>query len=190
MTPRVVPFPRLLEPSQERLWNALTGAARRWIRLSREEARALGLSLPQLSLLGALRTRGPLPVSQWVEMIGSTPSAATGLLDRLESEGYVARARGGRDRRQVLISLTPRGRRLAERMESQLRHRWRVYSEGVPPAQLEAAATVLEQIVGRMDPADPCASSHGPGAPTARPGPARRASAPLRAARFRRPGAS
>lgn len=125
---------------------------RAWTRSAREEARTVGLSWAQLSLLGALEEDGTIPVSRWIEMTGSSPSAATGLLDGLASDGHIARSRSGRDRRQVLVSLKPKGRRLARRLRGRLRQRWRASCAGMPWAQLDAATTALERIVPRMLP--------------------------------------
>lgn len=158
-TPILRPAPTSAE---ERLWAAVTQVTREWVRLAKEEARTLGLSLPQLMLLGTLRDVGTVPVARWADMIGSSPSAATGLLDRLESEGYVARAHGGQDRRQVLVSLTPKGRRLGERLKGEFRDRWRVLSEGLSTDQLDRASEVLERIVSRMEPSADCASAAAP----------------------------
>ncbi len=139
------------ESVEEQLWNSVSRLTRGWLRLAREEARSLGLSLPQLVLLGLLRESGTVPVSRWAEAIGSSPSAATGLLDRLESEGYVSRAHGGSDRRQVLVALTPNGRKLADRLTSEVRRRWRSYLARIPADQLRAAGPILERFAEDMD---------------------------------------
>jgi DNA-binding MarR family transcriptional regulator len=41
------------------------------------------------------------------------------LIDRMESRGYVRRTRGREDRRQVLVSLQPRGEKLLEQVVEQ-----------------------------------------------------------------------
>jgi DNA-binding MarR family transcriptional regulator len=51
-------------------------------------------------------------------MVGLTPSGAVRLVDRLAVDGLVAR-RPGKDARTVALSLTPRGRRTARRIQSQ-----------------------------------------------------------------------
>ena len=40
-------------------------------------------------------------------------------MDRLESHGYVRRSRGKEDRREVLVSLLPKGQRVLERVVQQ-----------------------------------------------------------------------
>lgn len=128
----------------------VSGLTRGWIRLAREEARRLGLSLPQLFLLNGLRDAGPIPVTRWSEMIGASPSATTGLLDSLESAGYLVRSHASTDRRQVLISLTARGHRLADRLRADSRKRWAGFCREIPTSDLDAASVTLGRIVTRM----------------------------------------
>jgi len=125
------------------------------MRLGREEARALGLSLPQAILLRSLRETGPTPVTHWVGVAGVSPSTATSLLDGLEAEGYIVRTHDRSDRRQVLISLTNAGRRVSERLMEEFRRRWVAFCEEIPSARLDSAAVTLERIAGRMASAVP-----------------------------------
>ncbi len=71
-----------------------------------------GLSLQQLRLLYVLRDASPLTASELARRLGVTPSTLTGLLDRLEREGYVGRTRDTADRRQVFPALTDPGRQV------------------------------------------------------------------------------
>ena len=134
----------------ERLAEGVSRLARGWMRLGREGARNLGLSAPQLFLLNGLREMGSVPVLRWVDEMGASPSAMTGLLDGLESAGFVSRSHGVEDRRQVLVSLTPSGRRLADRLQSEFRVRWKQYCEGIPGRDLDRVSETLERITSRM----------------------------------------
>ena len=107
----------------------------------------MGLSLPQLFLIGGLKETGPIPVSRWVELVGSSPSAATGLLDGLEAAGFLARSHDPLDRRQVLIALTPQGQRLSFRLYTEMRRSFTAYCDGIPGDELRAAAATLERVV-------------------------------------------
>ncbi|HZY69665.1 MAG TPA: MarR family transcriptional regulator [Thermoplasmata archaeon] len=136
----------------DRLSETVGQVARGWIRIGREEARRLGLSLPQLFLLRGLRELGPFPASRWVDLMGSSPSALTGLLDGLESGGYIQRTHDREDRRQVLVSLSSKGRALADSLKEEFQARWRTYCSGIAPSRLETAADVLGVILERMGP--------------------------------------
>ncbi len=69
-----------------------------------------GISLGHLQILWVLQEHGPLPVSRLADWLGIGVPNATGLLDRMEQRGLVARERGGDDRRVVLASMTDAGR--------------------------------------------------------------------------------
>lgn len=69
-----------------------------------------GITLAELRAVRILRDLGQVPISRFADALGISRSTATGLVDRLEERGLVAREPGTHDRRVVLISTTPRGR--------------------------------------------------------------------------------
>ncbi|MGI0151234.1 MAG: MarR family winged helix-turn-helix transcriptional regulator [Thermoplasmata archaeon] len=144
--------PRAELPPPERLRETIAQIVRGWMRLGREEARSFGLSLPQLLLLRALIELGEIPASRWAELVGAAPSTASGLLDGLEDAGFVRRTHGTRDRRQVLVSLTPQGRRVAQRLRQNLRREWTGYCRGLSSRELDGASTTLERVLAEMSP--------------------------------------
>jgi MarR family transcriptional regulator, lower aerobic nicotinate degradation pathway regulator len=75
-------------------------------------ARELDLSITQIRLLGVLRDRTPT-MNELAGLLGLDKSSVTGLVDRAERRGLVARAPSATDRRAVLVRLTDRGRSLA-----------------------------------------------------------------------------
>lgn len=77
---------------------------------------SLGLSLPKLAALRALSAAGEsLPLGQLAERLSCVKSNITQLVDRLEADGFVARAADPNDRRARLAVLTPKGRQAAEK---------------------------------------------------------------------------
>jgi DNA-binding MarR family transcriptional regulator len=58
----------------------------------------------------------PLSHSQLAELLGVTKGSITGLVDGLEQDGYVKREDRGDDRRLRLISLTPAGLELVDKV--------------------------------------------------------------------------
>jgi DNA-binding MarR family transcriptional regulator len=67
-----------------------------------------------LVLLSFSRT-GSLPLSKVGERLMVHPTSVTNLVDRLEAQGLVARAVDPTDRRRILASLTPEGKRVLKR---------------------------------------------------------------------------
>ena len=71
---------------------------------------AQALSPPQLWFLRRLHHAGaPQPISFFADGVISNRSNATQMIDRLQSEGLVARAKNPNDRRSVLVELSNSG---------------------------------------------------------------------------------
>ena len=85
-------------------------------------AREAGLEPQQYLLLLAIRGLAPeVPpkIQTFAERLALKHHSAVELVDRLEQRGLVRRARNKEDRRQVLVSLLPRGEKLLERVVQQ-----------------------------------------------------------------------
>ncbi|MGI9083828.1 MAG: MarR family winged helix-turn-helix transcriptional regulator [Aeromicrobium sp.] len=67
-----------------------------------------------LVLLAFSRT-GSLPLSKVGERLMVHPTSVTNLIDRLEAQGLVTRTTDAADRRRILASLTPAGKRVLKR---------------------------------------------------------------------------
>lgn len=75
----------------------------------------LGLTYPQYLVMLVLWERGEQTVSEIGARVFLDSPTLTPLLKRLEAAGVVARNRSGADERQVLVSLTAKGKGLRER---------------------------------------------------------------------------
>lgn len=86
-------------------------------RLTKQAAREVGLTGPQLTVIKLLDTFGDLSLSSLSERIRAQNSTVTGIIDRMEREGLVLRERSTSDRRVVYIRLTEKGRRVSSDIE-------------------------------------------------------------------------
>jgi DNA-binding MarR family transcriptional regulator len=75
-------------------------------RLGNEPWLDLDLTMKQLKVLLVLDALGPCRPSVIASAIGASPANATGVLDRLESAGYIARQPDPADRRALLVHPT------------------------------------------------------------------------------------
>ncbi|MGI6033430.1 MAG: MarR family winged helix-turn-helix transcriptional regulator [Coriobacteriales bacterium] len=64
-----------------------------------------------LSLLGR---NGPMPQPRLLEALGVAPATLSELLSKLEGKGLVKRTKSEKDRRVVMVALSPKGTRKAE----------------------------------------------------------------------------
>ncbi len=81
-------------------------------KLYRKLLKKLGLTYPQYLVLLVLWERDDLTVSQIGEPLFLDSATLTPLLKRMEIMGLIERNRAKEDERQVLVSLTTRGREL------------------------------------------------------------------------------
>jgi DNA-binding MarR family transcriptional regulator len=82
-------------------------------RFDQAVADALGLNRTDLRCVDVVDREGPVPAGRLAEATGLTTAAITTVLDRLERAGYARRVRDPKDRRRVLVELTPAVRRAA-----------------------------------------------------------------------------
>lgn len=85
-------------------------------------ARSAGLEPQQYLLLLAIRglpAGAPAKIQALADSLLIKHHSTVELVDRLEEHGYVRRTRSKEDRRQVLVSLLPKGQRVLERVVQQ-----------------------------------------------------------------------
>ncbi|OGU06560.1 MAG: hypothetical protein A2W29_10145 [Gemmatimonadetes bacterium RBG_16_66_8] len=96
---------------------AITRLYQRFNALQRGEKRCFGVTMSQCVALELLHQEGPQTVCALAEGLGLDTSTVTRVVDILVRDGLLRRARDEkRDRRRVFVSLTERGRRLAEKL--------------------------------------------------------------------------
>ena len=67
----------------------------------------LGINRTDLRCLNIVDNEGSMTAGRLAERSGLTTAAVTSVLDRLERAGYARRVREQKDRRQVIVELTP-----------------------------------------------------------------------------------
>jgi DNA-binding MarR family transcriptional regulator len=95
---------------------------RRFLQEGDITAKQAGLEPQQYLLLLAIRGLPPgteATISALAERLSLRHHSTVELIDRMEAHGYVRRVRGREDRRQVLVSLQPRGAKLLEKVVEQ-----------------------------------------------------------------------
>src|ERR1700681_3133984 len=106
-----------------------------------------GLSATQYNVLRILRgagTEGLACREVGCRMISRDPDI-TRLLDRMESRGLIARARGGRDRRIVKTRITAEGLRVLEELDAPVQELPRRQLHHLPAKDLRQLSRLLER---------------------------------------------
>jgi len=108
-----------------------------------------GLSGPQLLCLKQLE-KGDLLSGALAKGMSLSPATVTGILDRLEARKLVARKRQVDDKRTVVVSLTPAGRKLARQAPPPLQESFLFRLRALPEAEQAQIARTLKKLVAMM----------------------------------------
>jgi DNA-binding MarR family transcriptional regulator len=104
--------------AKDELLEKVLFALRQIIRAIDIHSRALvqnhGLTGPQLVILKTLDRLGEVPGGELARSVSLSHATVTGVLDRMERQGWVRRRRSEEDRRKVLVDLDQRGRDILE----------------------------------------------------------------------------
>jgi DNA-binding MarR family transcriptional regulator len=122
IVPRYNSSMKRITPSEYQAMAELRYRVRLFLREGDAAARSAGLEPQQYLLLLAIRGM-PDGASANIQALADSllvrHHSAVELVDRLEKHGYVRRARGKEDRREVIVSLLPKGQRVLERVVQQ-----------------------------------------------------------------------
>jgi MarR family transcriptional regulator, lower aerobic nicotinate degradation pathway regulator len=104
------------------------------------------LSLAQTRLLGVLRDRVPT-MNQLARLLGLDKSSVTGLVDRAERRGLVARVPSAADRRAVLVTLTDEGRSLVSRASGRFEDDVWTMLNRLPPRDRGTLSALISRLL-------------------------------------------
>jgi len=111
-----------ISPSEYQAMAELRYRVRLFLREGDAAARSAGLEPQQYLLLLAIRGMpdgATANIQSLADSLLIRHHSAVELVDRLEKHGYVRRTRGKEDRREVFVSLLPKGQRVLERVLQQ-----------------------------------------------------------------------
>ena len=109
------------------------------------------VSAPQLHCLLALYENGPLPPSQIARHIMVKSSTVTGIIDRLEQKGLVARLRNSPDRRVITIQLNEAGKELAQNAPPPIQHKIVDGIRKLPEREIKQIILSLSKLTHMLD---------------------------------------
>ncbi len=115
-------MPEKITEKEYRALGELRYLIRRFLQEGDTTAKQAGLEPQQYLLLLAVRglpTGQSATISTLANRLSLRHHSTVELIDRMEGHGYVKRLRGREDRREVLVSLQPRGAKLLEKVVEQ-----------------------------------------------------------------------
>lgn len=142
-----------LDALQQNISSGMVAAGRHWRRICQATLVRYGISEAcAVPLLAIVRLGDGVHQVAVAQASGLESPSLVRLLDQLCSAGFVRRSEDPGDRRAKALSLTQRGRELAEAIEGELVRLRRDVLDGLSSADLEAALRVVrafEDAAGR-----------------------------------------
>jgi DNA-binding MarR family transcriptional regulator len=130
----------------------ITRLYQRFNALQRGEKRCFGVTMSQCVTLELLHQEGPKTARQLAEGLGLDTSTVTRVVDVLVRDGLLHRARDEkRDRRRVFVSLTGRGRKLAQQLEGCADEYCERILTQIPRAHRAEVLSALRLLVDAVD---------------------------------------
>jgi DNA-binding MarR family transcriptional regulator len=115
-------------------------------RLLERRAGEHDISLIQMRLLGVLRDRMPT-INELGQLLGLDKSSVSGLVDRAQRRGLVARVPSAVDRRSVLVTLTDAGRVLVDDVAAMIEGDITALLEPLPEQDRRSLTEVLGRVL-------------------------------------------
>ena len=144
------PIPSEIKPEVDSILEAIVYLYTESRRVTKEVARSAELTGPQLTVLKVLEGLGDLSLSELSERIRAQNSTVTGIIDRMEREGLVVRARSTEDRRVVNIQLTEKGARIAREISVEPMEIFRSALESLSANEMRDLLRILTKIAQRV----------------------------------------
>jgi DNA-binding MarR family transcriptional regulator len=132
-----------------------------------------GLTGPQLLALQEAARLGPVPVGALARDVHVSHPTMSGIVDRLERRGLIARVRDRRDRRRISVTVTDEGQTVLDQAPSPLQERFRRELGKLQQWEQTMILSSLQRMATMMDAEELAASpvlTTGTG--VAQPGPA------------------
>ncbi|GAA1074836.1 MarR family transcriptional regulator [Kitasatospora arboriphila] len=117
-----------------------------------EAAAARSLTGAQAKVLALLR-RGPMPMRHIAQTLSCEPSNITGIVDRLESRGFVTREADPQDRRVKLVAATGTGTAASVELRESLHFAREPLAALDPEERIQLRDLLRRMLAGAVPPA-------------------------------------
>ncbi len=118
---------------------------------SRRLVQDYSLTGPQLLILQMISKQDEAPIGNLAQQVNLSNATVTGIIDRLEKRGLVERVRGVRDRRQVIVRGTEKGREILAEAPPPLQEEFVRALKSLPPERQDQILKCLNHVAAMMN---------------------------------------
>ena len=118
-----------------------------------EQFKEMRVTGPQGMLMGTLVHNGEMKISDLSEMLALSNSTVSGILDRLEKNGFVKRTRSEEDRRVVYVSVTDEFKKHTQEHFNEIEKKLESMMNKGTPEELEKifeGIDTLQKVIARQ----------------------------------------
>lgn len=117
---------------------------------SRQLQRNFAITAPQLIVLREINRVDTITIGALAQQVSLSNATVTGIIDRLEQVGYVTRSRNGKDRRQVFLSCTEKGKEIAAEAPPLFQEHFITTLAKLSEAEQNRMVSLLSDLAGMM----------------------------------------
>ena len=121
------------------------------------------ITIPQLWVLQSLRGEGKSKMSDLAAFLNISKPAATGLVDRLITQGLVTRLRDEKDRRNVWVELSAKGKKIIDGIWKKKQKAMVEVFGKISADDRAQQIRIMEEIVGILYPGEKAKTEEGKG---------------------------
>ncbi len=104
------------------------------------------LTHTQLFVLVAIHSQGQPSMRTLSNNLKVSMPTMSGVIERLVKAGYAIRSKHPRDRRQVLVELTPRGERMVAEFQRMISERWQEVLKALDSPKIKVFGQIVEEL--------------------------------------------
>lgn len=111
-----------------------------------EAAPIIDLSIPQLHVVRIVRACGELTMSELADQMGVSPPSASAMVDRLVEKNILCREHSTKDRRKVVVRVSPQAVEKAQAIEASIINLFVELVQKIGPESAQKWCEVLENV--------------------------------------------
>jgi DNA-binding MarR family transcriptional regulator len=110
-----------------------------------------GVTIPEFRTLRLFLDEGPVHIKYLIERLGLSASRLSRILDSLEKKAFLTRSIDRTDRRNILVTLTPKGADLSAKLRSGCGAIHALALERIPAEAHEKMLTTMQHLLSAVE---------------------------------------